>query len=72
MTVKLTPAKNGRKEGARAKDITREIKGGVSERLWKEKINPKAVRQNGDIDKNTWSGRFDGPRMCHAMWQGKQ
>lgn len=56
MTVELTPAKNGRKEEATAKDTTREIKGEVSERLWKEKINPKAVQQNGDIDENTWLG----------------
>jgi len=32
MTVKLASEKNGRKEGARTKELTREIKGGVSER----------------------------------------
>lgn len=54
MTVNLTPVKNGRKEWARAKDITEKSKEGFPERLWKEKINHKAVEQNGDIDKNTW------------------
>lgn len=67
MTVELTPTKNGRKEEATAKDITREIKGEVPERLWKDKSQSSPAEWRCWREYKDWEEKWQSQNVSHSV-----